>query len=161
MTRKRTRDVIRSVTEYDLSRMISREKSRARIIPMLIFIRLLYKGRSVPEAASDLGVSKRSGYLWLDRWNKNGAEGLVLMHGGGFKPKLTGEQMSKLNEHLSQGSWSTEEVRKHIMDKFSVEYSSRQVARILNKLGMHHAKPYPHDYRRPKDAEERLKKTDS
>ena len=112
-------------------------------------------------AASELGVSKRSGYLWLERWNRNGAEGLVPMHGGGFKQKLTSEQMSRLREDLSQGSWTTEDVRKHIKLRFNVDYSMRQVSRILKKLGMHHAKPYPHDYRRPNDADERLKKTGS
>jgi transposase len=29
---------------------------------------------------------------------------------------------------------------------------------ILKKFKMNHAKPYPHDYRRPKDAEDLLKK---
>ena len=52
-------------------------------------------------------------------------------------------------------------MRKHIKMRFNVEYSMRQVSRILKKLGVHHAKPYPNDYRKPSDAEEKLKKTDS
>ena len=161
MTRKRTRDVVKSVPENELSGMISRERSRARIVPMLIFIRMLYKGKSVPEAASELNVSKRSGYLWLERWNREGIEGLIPLHGGGFKSKLTDEQMNLLREDISKGSWTTDEVMKHIESRFNVDYSMRQVSRILKKFGMHHAKPYPHDYRRPGDAEERLKKNDS
>ncbi len=74
MARRRTREVARIVTENELSGMISRERSRARIVPMLIFIRMLYKGRSVPEATPELGISKRSGYLWLIRWNKKGID---------------------------------------------------------------------------------------
>ena len=161
MTRKRTRDVVKSVPENELSWMISRERSRARIVPMLIFIRMLYKGKSVPEAASELSVSKRSGYLWLERWNREGIEGLIPLHGGGFRPKLTSEQMDQLREDVSKGSWTTDEVMKHIKLRFNVDYSIRQVSRILKKFKMHHAKPYPHDYRRPKDAEDWLKKTDS
>ena len=33
----------------------------------------------------------------------------------------------------------------------------KQVWVILNKLGMRHAKPYPHDHRKPDDAESVLK----
>ncbi|MCW6158002.1 MAG: helix-turn-helix domain-containing protein [Thermoplasmatales archaeon] len=161
MTRRRTREVARIVTENELSGMISRERSRARIVPMLIFIRMLYKGKSVPEATSELGISKRSGYLWLNRWNKKGIDGLVPMHGGGFRQKLTSEQMEQLKGDVSKGSWTTDDVRKHIKLRFNVDYSMRQVSRILKKFKMHYAKPYPHDYRRPKDAEDQLKKTDS
>ncbi|MEM3265271.1 MAG: winged helix-turn-helix domain-containing protein [Thermoplasmata archaeon] len=44
-----------------------------------------------------------------------------------------------------------------ILEKFGVVYSERQVRRILKKLGMRHAKPYPIDYRIPKDADKILK----
>lgn len=161
MTRKRTREVVRLLTDKEISNTISKERTRARIVPMLIFIRFLYRGKSVPEAASELGISKRSGYLWLLRWNRNGIEGLVPKHGGGFRPKLTDDQMEKLKGDLSSGSWSTDQVVKHIKSNFDVDYSSRQVARMLKGFGMHHAKPYPHDYRKPKDAEGILKKTNS
>ncbi|MDA8054209.1 MAG: hypothetical protein M0Z77_00985 [Thermoplasmatales archaeon] len=40
MTGKRTRGVVRSVTEGELSMIISRESSRTRIVPMFIFIRM-------------------------------------------------------------------------------------------------------------------------
>ena len=46
-----------------------------------------------------------------------------------------------------------------IRDEFGTEYTMKQVWIILKKMGMRHAKPYPHDKRRPKDAENVLKKT--
>jgi putative transposase len=39
-----------------------------------------------------------------------------------------------------------------------MEYSERRVRRILKGMGMKHAKPYQLDYRKPDDAEEKLKK---
>jgi len=45
-----------------------------------------------------------------------------------------------------------------VKDKFDVEYSEMQVWRILKSMKMHHAKPYTLDNRRPKDAEDVLKK---
>ena len=46
--------------------MISSGRSRARIGLMLIFIRMLYKGKSVPENTSQLGILKKLGYLCPD-----------------------------------------------------------------------------------------------
>ena len=54
---------------------------------------------------------------------------------------------------------TTEEVREFIFLKFEVEYTLKQIRIILKKFGMNHAKPYPHDYRKPKNAEDILKKT--
>ncbi len=49
-------------------------------------------------------------------------------------------------------------VRELIQREFDMEYSPAQVIRILRvRLGMHFSKPLPRDYRRPPDAEERLK----
>ncbi|MEM3191716.1 MAG: winged helix-turn-helix domain-containing protein [Candidatus Parvarchaeota archaeon] len=53
--------------------------------------------------------------------------------------------------------WSTREVRVLIEEKFGVEYSMKHVREMLRRIGMKFEKPYPHDYRRPKDAEENLK----
>ena len=136
---------------------IKRKRTRARIVSRPIFIRLLYKGMSVPEASSRMKIQKRLGYIWLKRWNDSGIEGLVPMFSSGGPTKMLGKQLMQLKDDLSSGSWTTEDVRKHIEEKFHVTYSSRQVSRILKRFKMHHSKPYPHDYRRPKDVEEKLK----
>ena len=54
--------------------------------------------------------------------------------------------------------WTTEEIRELIYDDFNVTYSAKRVREILKGFGMKHGKLYCHDYRRPKDLEERLKK---
>jgi putative transposase len=64
-----------------------------------------------------------------------------------------------LKDQLANGSFTTEEVRELIQTKFDVEYTSKQVRIILRKMGLNYAKPFQHDYRRPADAEEQLKKT--
>lgn len=48
---------------------------------------------------------------------------------------------------------TTKGVRLLIKKIFNTDYSARQISRILRKLGMTLQKPYPHDYRRPKNAE--------
>jgi len=53
---------------------------------------------------------------------------------------------------------STKEVQELIFNEFKVEYTIKQIRIILKNMGMRCAKPFPHDYRRPKNAEEILKK---
>ena len=53
----------------------------------------------------------------------------------------------------------TEQVRDIIRKEYGIEYTMKQVWVILNSMGMRHAKPYPHDKRRPRNAENILKKT--
>jgi len=125
----------------------------------LYFIRHLYRGMSVEEAAELVGVTKATGYAWLKRWNTRGYEGLIPEFGGGRPSKLTEEQKEKLKEMLKgRDSWTTKEVQEQIEAKFGVSYSSWQVRRILKSFGMKYAKPYQKDYRKPDDAEETLKK---
>ncbi len=54
--------------------------------------------------------------------------------------------------------WTTREALELIKEKYGVEYSQKQVGVILHSFNMYHSKPYTLDYRRPKNAEEILKK---
>jgi len=49
-------------------------------------------------------------------------------------------------------------VRNLIQKEFGIVYTLKQVRIILKKFGMRCAKPFPHDHRRPPNAEEILKK---
>ena len=59
--------------------------------------------------------------------------------------------------------WRLEKKIKDISNSLDFLFVSidgnKEVWVILKKMGMRHAKPYPHDRRRPKDAEDALKKT--
>ena len=162
MGRHRSLTVERKVSESDINRRIKEEKNRARIIPRLIFIKLLYGGKSVIEASKDVGVVKRVGYQWLERWNESGFDGLIPGFAGGKPSKLSAEQKKDLKALLEvKDLWYLNDIVELIKTKFGVEYSERQVRRILKGFKMKHAKPYQVDYRKPKDAEEKLKKTRS
>ena len=64
-----------------------------------------------------------------------------------------------MKDKLKDGQYTTSQVRDIIRNEFQIEYTMKQVWVILKKMGMRHAKPYPHDKRRSKDAEDSLKKT--
>jgi transposase len=55
-------------------------------------------------------------------------------------------------------NWTTKEAQELISKKLGVNYTQKQVRIILKKFGMNYAKPYPHDYRKPKNAKDILKK---
>lgn len=154
--------VEKRVSETDINKRLKEEKNRARIIPRLIFIKLLYGGTSVIDAAKNVGVAKRVGYQWLQRWNESGYEGLVPRFAGGKPSKLTPDQKKELKGLLeAKDLWYLNDIIDLIKTKFETIYSERQVRRILKSFNMRHAKPYQVNYRKLEDAEKKLKKTRS
>jgi putative transposase len=160
MARKPEKEVVRWLSPEELNKEIRNRKIEAAILRKLLFIKALYAGKSVPQAADDVGVSKVTGYAWLDEWNEKGLEGLKPSYGGGRPSELSEEQKEELKAILEErNDWTTKEVRELIKEKFGVEYSIRHVSRILRSLGAKYTKPYQYDYRKPENAREELKKT--
>jgi len=119
------------------------------------------------EVSSDLdalskafGIGTSTGYWWIRNWNQSGYAGLQEKDGGGGRsPRLDPVDLIYLASLLKERPyWITQEIRELIKTTFGIEYSSAQVVRILRKrLHMHFSKPFPHDYRRPAEAEAILK----
>ncbi|KXA99384.1 hypothetical protein AKJ41_05530 [candidate division MSBL1 archaeon SCGC-AAA259O05] len=135
-----------------------REEKDSRMLRRLFFLRNMYEGDDMKEATAKVGVSLTSGYRWLHRWNEGGLERLKPDFGGGRPPKLSDEEREELKEILAERSdWTTKEIKKLVKEKFGVEYSRCHLRRILKSMGMNCGKPYQKDYRRPENAEEKLK----
>ena len=150
-------DELRSLeAEYD--RQLESYASIRRMRDRVCFIRMRYNGYSVEEAAANIGFTTKTGYNIQESWNEHGMEGLKPNFRGGPKSRLTDEQKEEIREALRLNPMSTKDVRLYIMDEYGIEYSDKQILVILTKMGLHHSKPYPIDYRRPADAETVLKK---
>jgi len=111
-------------------------------------------------ACQDFGMATSTGYRWLRTWNHTGYAGLSdTGHRTGRLPRLDDSDLLFLTYLLHrQATWTTAEVQELIQRYFDIEYSPNQVIRILrNRVGMYFNKPFPHDDRRPTDAEARLK----
>lgn len=149
----------RHITVRELNKRIKSLETNVKVLKRLYFIKYRYEGVSVEDAAKRVEISKPVAYIWQDRWNEEGYVGLIPKFAGGRPSKLTDTQKAELRNILNErDDWSTEEVRNLIFEDFNVEYTPKQVRIILRKFGMRHAKPYPHDHRRPINAEEVLKK---
>ena len=142
----------------DLNRLIRSLERSTKVLKKLLFIRYRYDGDSVGEAAEKIGVTKMMGYVWQNRWNHDGYKGLIPRYARKGPSKMSPEQKAELEKRLKDGQFTTAQVRGIIREQFGIEYTMKQVWVILNRMGMRHAKPYPHDRRRPKNAEEVLKK---
>ena len=104
-----------------------------------------------------------TGYAWVQAWNRVGYDGLCHpFHSSdnspGRPPSLDDDDIDLLKVLLAEkDNWQIGEIRQLIKETYGVDLSESQVGRILkNKVGMYFSKPYPHDYRRPDDAEQQL-----
>lgn len=132
------------ITSEELKKRIRDKEKDVKVLNRLHFMNNLYNGCSVPDASEKLGITKVTGYNWLERWNEDGYEGLIPRFAGGRPSKLTDEEKSQLKEILKErDDWTTKEIRKLIYDRFKVEYSLKQVRIILRNLGMKFSKNLP------------------
>ena len=160
MGRKEVLLIDRKIPLDELDQRIRTLEKNTRILKRLYFIRHRYNGDSVEEACEKVGVYKMVGYQWQKRWNEYGYEGLVPRFGGGKPPKLSEEDMNRLSDTLKErDDWTTEDVQRIVKEKFNASFTLKHIRTILRKMGMHYSKPYQHDYRRPRNAEDILKKT--
>ncbi|MDR0912509.1 MAG: transposase [Methanobrevibacter sp.] len=138
---------------------IKKRKIEYELTERLIFISDLFKGFSVPTASKNIGVSHTAGYDWLERWNKEGLDGLIPKYGGGRPSGLSKEDLERLDKILLKTpNLTNDNVFDIIKYEFGIEYSDRHISRILRKLNYTYTKPYMIYKKMPEDAEEQLKK---
>lgn len=126
----------------------------------LSVLNLILLLEDVRKACKTMSISPTTAYRWINLWNEDGKDGLKSEQGrGGGKPrKMTEEQIKELEKILREEKewWLTKEVIQLIKDRFRITYSEDQVVRILKGFEMNHAKPFPHDYRKPDNSKELL-----
>jgi putative transposase len=140
MGRKRVYHVEKHMTASELDRSIKKLEKEARILKELYFIRLLYKGTPIEEAAERVSVSKATGYNWLRAWNEHGYGGMMPQFGGGRPAKLTREQLDELKKYLEEKYITyTKEIQRYVFETYGIVYSLSQIRRILKKIGLPYA----------------------
>jgi transposase len=159
MPRSEQISIQKHMTQEELESRIKTLEKDAKILKRLYFVKFRYAGESVEESSQRIGVTRNEGYIWQRRWNEQGYVGLIPQYSGGRPMKLSSEEFDQLKNLLKEKTtWTTDEVRAIIHQKFGVEYTLKQIRIILKKLNMAYGKPFTMDYRRPDDAESLLKK---
>lgn len=152
-------DVIEYLSEAELDTAINeaQKANEARLVRRLCFVKNLYAGDVLEEAARRVGVSQANSSRWAHAWNDAGVDGLRPRFGGGRPPKLSDEQFAELCEILEDGQpWTPRAIHTLIEERYSVTYDPAHLSRKLRASGMHYAKPRPMDPRSPDDADEIL-----
>lgn len=119
------------------------------------FVKNLYQGDTIAEAAEREGRSESTGDRWADAWNNGGLAELMPSFGGGRPPKLNeAEQEEFLDWVRADQPWSSQEIQHLLQDEFNVEYSSGYLGEFLRNIGLSYEKPRPKRPTRPNDTNE-------
>ena len=92
-----------------------------------------------------LDIPHTKAYYWINRYKKNGIEGLITKKQPGNIPLLNKNALSRLKHFLANNKpirynelssgWTSREVKQHLAKGFNINYSLRHVERLLHKLG--------------------------
>ena len=136
MTGGRRKPIERHLDERELDRLLA-ETDDDKMIRRLVFVKNLYRGDTITEAASRVGKSRATGSRWANRWNDGGLDALAPDFGGGRPPKLDEEEREKLLERLHAGQpWHPRDVRRLLEEEFDVEYHPSYMSEFLRSLGV-------------------------
>ena len=125
--------------------------------PRLTFVKRLYKGATLEDAADDVGMSQSTGSRWTTLWNKGGLGLLAPSFRGRPPPKLTEKQRERLLDLLEEGKpWKKQEIQNLINQEFDIEFHPNYLPRLLDDLGLSYAIPRTEKPDRPENADEIL-----
>jgi transposase len=149
----REKKIVRHLNDEDLDRLLT-ETDDVKVHERLVFIKRLYKGATLAEAADDVGRAAGTAGNWIERWNDGGLGKLTPNFGGGRPPKLDEDQLEELIERLREGQpWKKQEIA-HLLDiAFNVEYHPHYLPTFLDDLGLSYAIPRTKRPDRPENAE--------
>jgi len=152
----REKEIVRHLSEDDLNRLLTKTDDE-KVSKRLTFVKRLYKGATLEDAADDVGMSQSTGSRWAKLWNKGGLGLLAPSFGGGRPPKLTEQQRERLLDLLEEGEpWKKQEIQHLINTEFDVEYHPNYLPRLLDDLGLSYAIPRTERPDRPDNAAEIL-----
>ncbi|WP_313690516.1 IS630 family transposase [Halobellus marinus] len=156
MERSRRKEITHHLSEEEIDELLRDAKDEHRL-RRLGFVKNLYQGDSIPEAADREGRSAATGDRWAEAWNEGGLEELMPSFGGGRPPKLDEDEQEELLELLREGQpWKSQEIQHLLNEEFGVEYSPNYLGQFLRNLGLSYAKPRPKRPNRPDNPEEIL-----
>jgi transposase len=106
--------------------------------------RLFRKGCSQAEIARQLGVSRQTACRWHAAWDSGGREALAGAGRTGRKPRLSGEQLCRLEAILLAGApaagyetdlWTLKRIAQVMRREFGVKFHVGHVWKVLGQLG--------------------------
>lgn len=144
-----------------------RRSEEARYDHRLHAVLLVAKGMSCPEASDYLGDSERTLRYWIDRYIKQGLQGLIENERPGRPSRLTNKQIERINQALRGkpedvglrgGIWDGKLLSTFIQREFQISLGIRQCQRLFRQLHFRLRKPRPMIARANPEVQEDFKK---
>lgn len=150
--------LVKHLSKDDLEKTYKSEKN-SRVRERLLAIRLLYKGKKVPDAAATVRRGRSTLELWIRNWNQKGIDGLKTHFTGGPKPKVPKTEWDKIVAEIENKGMTINDVAVYVNNTRGVNYTYKAVWRVLRKeRHLRYGKPYKVNSKRPHDAKAILKK---
>lgn len=99
-------------------------------------ILLSYHQLSINELMSIFGVTRKTIYNWLTRWEEQQIRGIYNQKGRGRKSKLNQEQKQQIKEWVKSEPKSLNKVKLKIHKEWQIDVRKETLKRIIKKLGM-------------------------
>jgi len=146
--------LIKHLSIYEINDLIKHDPDK-EVVKIMIFLKSLYEFKTIAESVRILGYRYETGLRWLERWNDGGFKGIKFKWGDGRPSKLTKEQFDELKEDIiNLGLKTTKQIKKHILDKWGVNYAISWLPTVLRSIGAKYGKPYMINNKEPENAEE-------
>ena len=143
----------------EVQKKIKELENDIRVLNKLYVILDILHDNSIDEITKKHDISQATVYNWARQFNNNGIDGLSRKPGSKGQSKLTDEEFKALDLIIQDNDLKTaKEVHHAILSLFHVNYSIRQVERIMKKLGYTYTKPYKIYHQMPENAKDELKK---
>ena len=136
MSGDRRKEIIRHLSEEDLDRLLS-EADDPKVVRRLTFVKNLYAGDTLEEAAARVGKSESTGSRWARRWKEGGLGQITPNFRDGRPPKVGEDEQEQLVEMLREGQpWQPQEIHYLNNEEFGVEYHPVDLSEFLKDLGL-------------------------
>ncbi len=123
------------VQQIDLEQAYRSETNGRIKERMLLVMFVKVDGVIAAHAAKQLHRAKSWAYKWLERYDKDGIDGLKDKHRTGSPPKISAKVQMRIKKELMSNphGWKAKEVRRLIYRRAGVMYSETHIYRLLNR----------------------------
>jgi transposase len=126
-----------SPEEY--KQLLAAEKSHrdSKVYRRIQALKMLHNGHLNKEVAEFFSVDVNTISDWITIYRKGGIESLLNFEYKGRPQKLNNEQILRLRDEASKGSFTTSrDIWQYIMDNFGVEFREDYVPKLANRIGL-------------------------
>lgn len=99
-------------------------------------ILLSFQGWTMPQLIQLFGISRKTLYTWLTRWEDERLVGLYDRSGRGRKPKLTDAQKQQVRAWVAADPKNLKNVLAQVQEAWGIEVSKDTIKRVVKSLGM-------------------------